>query len=254
VEASRDRARGVIYFPYINVPDDDSFVRTILYWDEVACIIPAGYSPRDQTRHENPRWRPDGRTPQERYAHTAELISAGLVSVVEPELPPDQAWPFLEDFLTYVGSTSSTTSGWAEGGEPGVSVHRGKLGGMLLGHLREVGLARDKRGPWIEVEPETATTFMACLAAYLGDTAPTRLLPVTDDQHSFEVLRSVAAPLAEREDSHLRDFLLESVLPAPISLEMEWKDLASFKERHQDQLHGFRRYVERELRALALVG
>jgi hypothetical protein len=41
---------------------------------------------------------------------------------------------------------------------------------------------------------------------------------------------------------------------APVSLEMEWKDLASFKERHQDQLHGFRRYVERELRALALVG
>jgi hypothetical protein len=82
---SDPRPKGAVYFPYINAPNNDWFVRTLLFWDDVACIVPHEYNP--YYGHGRRRVRPDGGTPAERFAHTIELADAGLVRILDPELP-----------------------------------------------------------------------------------------------------------------------------------------------------------------------
>lgn len=253
--ASDPRPHGAVYFPYINAPKNDWFVRTLLFWDDVACIVPHEYNPHYGNRRR--RVRPDGRTPQERFAHTIELADAGLVRILEPELPANKVWPFVEDFIAMVeqDSTYGTRCEWASSDRRGITVHRGKLGEMLLHHLERVGLARQSnKTPWAYVEPETARLFMAFLASYLGDTQPRPLRPVTDDGPSYKAIKRLLTPRDALGDPEVRDVILKGALCAPAASEVDPYDLANFKHRREQELRQFRRYIDSQVRQLAAIG
>lgn len=188
-------AAGVIYFPYINVPDTPWFARVLLYWDDVACIMPPEYEAtrRPGDPREAHSWH-RRRSPAERFAFTTQLIEAGLLQVVSPDVDAAATAQFVTAFLRRIDSDPQIPKGDESldlRSSMPVSVHRGKLGSWLLRELEHRGLA-DRRigGPWVAVERRTATMYMAALAAFLGDSQPHRLRPITNDDESLATLSS----------------------------------------------------------------
>ncbi len=60
---------GVLYFPYIRVPESPWFTRVLLYWDQVGSIVPAEFVS----------------TPEKLGSYMQELVQVELVKQVFPD-------------------------------------------------------------------------------------------------------------------------------------------------------------------------
>lgn len=241
---------AAIYFPYINVPEKAWFSRVLLYWDEIGSIVPYRYT--QDLGHLS------------RY--TAKLMEANLVKPIIPEQHTGELSRAMEPFLRYLdqdpdiearsrgGLGSRPASRGAESPGTIAQVHTGKFVGHLVAdELIHRGLARRTGNDWYEVESKTASAFMLHLAVTLGDCAGRHMDPITDQTTNLAVLASTEARTEGlRLADDIRMSVLEAVLPAP-SAAIEVDQLADFKQRHGDELRGFRRRVERELIDLASI-
>ena len=155
--------QGALYFPFITVPPTAWWTRVMLYWDNVATIVPRQY-----IRH-----------PELHSAYTRELVTTGLLH----QVLPDEARNLGENFGKYLHRLSSQEvdrrrRGFNMGDV--ARVHADKWMAYESG-LREVGrlgLADlDSSWPgvgWILVEATTAAEFMAALALSLCESAGLR--------------------------------------------------------------------------------
>lgn len=246
-------ADGVLYFPYISVPQNAWFTRVLLYWDQVGSIVPERHV-GDLTQV-SPFMR--------------DLVEADLVRPIVPEAFDKRLGGAIAPFLDYVDSdpeiAARAKAGFGSrqatrgGSEPGttIHIHRGKFGIILAGRLRERGLARAagdgrRRRDWLEVESRTARAYMAYLAATLGSLEDVEMDPITDTLPSLTPFASAEAadPLALAAE--LRMGVLEAVLPGPED-DMSVTALVDFKERHGDLLARFRRHIELHLLDLAVI-
>lgn len=124
--------------------------------------------------------------------------------------------------------------------------------GPIENTLCEAGLARQQGYPWFSVEKETATDFMAYLAACLGRVDDIDAAPMSDQENSLLPLVAMqgAADPVDRDLDELRWVVLEELFPAP-ERPLSAEEIASFRREHGDILREFRRAVEREVIALA---
>jgi hypothetical protein len=247
-------ADGVLYFPYISVPQNAWFTRVLLYWDQVGSIVPEPHA-RDLSRV-SPYMR--------------DLVRAGLVRPVVPEAYDSRLGRALGPFLDFVDSdpeiTARARAGFGAetakrgGSEPGTTmhIHRGKFGYIIGAELQQRGLARPagdgrRRRDWLEVESRTAAAFMAHLAATLGSFDDVDLDPITDTISSLSPFAPAeAAPDPLAVAAELRLSVLEAVLPGP-TREIQISTLVDFKERHGELLGRFRRHIESRLLDLGTI-
>ena len=237
----------VIYFPYINVPQNDWFSRVLLYWDQIGCIVPEDYEPDEYSAYVPDKLlRPLG---PERLAYTTELFEVGLVKPVNPAYLhwTDEFLELLDDLFRPRRRTR-----FEEQSAVSVPVHVGKLGHDLTAELRRRSLAEPPSAgsPWCLVERQTATLFMAFMAASLG--ADEDMLPITDDLDSLAAFGYVRHGAGTERSADLRQGFLEAVLPAPSS-SVRPVDLSDFKHEYSKQLLKLRRNIEFEVKALSLV-
>jgi hypothetical protein len=236
-------ADSVLYFPYINVPNEAWFTRTLFYWDSVGCIRPADYQPRGWRSHDQRRADP-------RWEHTIDLIDAGLVKPVDPERAL-RAPEYFVSLERHLDAIEPPRGGLDVRDTTPVSVHRGKLGIFVTQELARRGLALPgNNGPWLPVKREAAEVVVGHLAAWLSGAEHMTL--ITDRRDSLQPFtgnveaRDLLTPRTE-----LRDSVLEAILPAPDS-PLPAFEIADFKEHHGDRLVAFRREVERRLRHVAV--
>ncbi|HBN04174.1 MAG TPA: hypothetical protein DD434_00080, partial [Bacteroidales bacterium] len=78
----------LLYFPYISIPKSKWLVQTLLYWDEVASIVPFEFTSR----------------PDRLDKHMQILINEQLVTQIFPEDYVSELPDFTENFLRYVDS------------------------------------------------------------------------------------------------------------------------------------------------------
>lgn len=227
---------NVIYFPYINVPDNQWFTRTLLYWDHVYSIVPRDFM------------EGEGRLSQ----HMLGLVD---VDAVKPLFPDDaheklDFRDFSNTFLRLVEDDSFPVQrGIITSNPPVFWVHAGKLN-EIADPLCQMGLARTGRYPWYEVESYTARAFMLYLAGSFGELPDVDSDPVTDDEGSLKpgVGTEVADGSWRPELDELRYGILSDVLPAP-SDAIDPATLVRFKEEHGLHLRQFRARVEQKLRS-----
>jgi Family of unknown function (DUF6236) len=246
-------AEGVLYFPYISVPQNAWFARVLLYWDEVGSIVPEPHA-TDLSRVST---------------FMRDLVEADLVRPIVPEEYDSRLGRAMGPFLDFVDSdpeiAARAKAGFGSqpatrgGSEPGtvVRIHQGKFGYVLAGRLQERRLARPagdgrRRREWLEVESRTASAYMAYLSATLGSLEDVEMDPITDTLASLQPFAPTEAadPLALAAE--LRMGVLEAVLPGPAD-DISVADLVSFKERYGDLLSRFRRHIEERLLDVALV-
>jgi hypothetical protein len=233
---------SVLYFPYINVPNEAWFTRTLLYWDSVGCIRPADYEPRTRFR--------DPRRDERRWEHTMELMDAGLVRPVAPDNALHMPGYF-ESLLHHLDALDPPVGGLDVRDTTPVSVHRGKLGPWMIRELVARGLAIEARGSqWVPVERQAAEIVVGHLAAWLSATED--MTPITDLDESLRTFTGdVDAHDPLTPSTELREAALEAILPAP-DLPLSAFEIARLKERHGDRLVSFRREVEKRLKHVAV--
>ncbi|WP_146072424.1 hypothetical protein [Arthrobacter sp. Y81] len=259
--------QGALYFPYIGVPRNAWWTRTLLYWDSVATITPASFV-EEPGLHDHT---------------TRELIRNELLYQVSPrEAGPNFAEHF-ESFLSFRSPVELEKRQRDFRMGLLTRVHVDKLMVYELGFnsLVKHGLARLVSPQWAMVEVATAAEFMAALALSLCENAGSnarnpggwnrgglsqheRWVPVTDEPSLTRALLSGLKPLdregeagkvrlrvdGEMQLAEVRSVVLESVLPVP-EHPMNVEDIVRFRRRHGDLLPRFRRDMERKVQNMA---
>lgn len=249
---------GVLYYPYINVPNGPWLIGALLYWDGVATIAP--YSARRSFNE-----------------LTLELARLDLVTLVEPTdalgCISTGWWRYLEKLDPRV--LEGRRRNFSEGGV--VRLHEEKLFyDQSFAAACDLGLANPPgsrgSGRWAEVESHTARDYMAALAIALTDPRSRfagrqpslRWLPATDGQQALLDLVGGESRFPERaEDWHtsrlrsdlrhasIRAVVLDRLFPVPDGAQIDALRLAGFREEFGPELRAFRRQVERRLLEIA---
>jgi hypothetical protein len=254
--------QGVLYFPFIGVPDTAWWTRTMLYWDNVATIVPRSYI----------------RRPELHTSYTRELISAELLH----QVLPDEAVSLERNFSKYLGRLSGREidrrrRGFSMGYVTRVHTDKWISYASGLREIERLGLAvRDApeaRGDWALVEADTAAEFMAALALSLCESVGTqgwrysdrngteKWVPATDTPPAIRALMAGLEPLpstairgdrvhvrirGEIQAAEIRTHLMEMLLPVPESA-VPPERIARFRKTHGHRLPEFRRYLETKI-------
>ena len=237
---------GVVYYPFIRIPQHEAMTRLLLYWDDVATIVPdlwADYSAESRRELLG--------------EFTDKLVDAGLVTMAVPDWTLGESLaPFKEYLVGLPDNIRDRRVRQFENG-PRTRVHRGKFADSgLLQFLSDPRLASESSDPmWIEVEPDTANEFMAALALVVGMGSPsimfrgprTRRIPVTTHRPALSAFEGVDSGVKARDPmaelSRIRTSVLDDVFPAPKSLvSADW--IIDVRARYGDLLRDFRLAVE----------
>ncbi len=229
----------VLYFPYIRIPKSTWLTQMLLYWDQVASIVPYEFIQR----------------PGKLGRYMRSLVEEELVFQVIPGQHIYEISNFEGAFQGYLDDLGAEAdrrrAQFAEGNT--FEIHIEKMGGIgdALVHQK---LAKYSRSSWYEVEADTATDFMSYLAIVLGQLPSVDSSPFTDEVAFLERFAhvGVAEDCVDQQLQALRIQVLERVLPVP-SDPIEPTAIRAFKNKHAKLLDDFRRRVERELVAAAAI-
>jgi hypothetical protein len=250
---------GVLYFPYIEVPDSGWFTRTLLYWDQVGTIVPNSYI----------------EAPERLSPYMLELVQSELVREVEPfNTNVDALRPDFYSYLTGLSSNEMDERREAFQLDEVARVHRDKFVGMGVDvyAIEQLGLARTELGgESVQLERRTASEFMAALALKLcepgqawqadADGWGMRWVPTTDRSEAAQALVSGlaqeedATPLFLRIQGHVqtdevRVKILDRMLPVPTG-PVPVDRIVRFRRKYGDLLPRLRRHLEREVDSTA---
>ncbi len=160
-----------LYFPYINLPDDDWLYLMLLYWDQLSSIVPHEYV-----------YNPEKLSP-----HMSTLIKEGLVNPVIPQDFIHDVEDFGEPFLGFVRRRVRRTQLRNPATTQRIPIHVEKLG-QVADELVELNLATRTRYPWYEVDSWVANAFMSYLASVIGSLPEVDSAPITNDASCFRLL------------------------------------------------------------------
>lgn len=227
----------VLYFPYINVPGSAWFTRMLLYWDNVATIVPMDFIYNPENLDE----------------YTSSLSEAGLLEHIFPAQYTFGFPDFSRSFIkTIEGSYDLEDRQKLFKKKSTVKIHAEKLS-EIGNSLIELHLAEEKdRYGWYNVEKQTANEFMCYLAVFLGRHPDLNYAPITDQIHSLHTILADNNPVTNphQKITEFRLQVLEKALPSPRS-SLKPHEILKFKEKHGDELKRFRNEIEMELTLLA---
>lgn len=245
---------GIVYYPYIRVPESGWFSRAILYWDSVATIVPD-------------RWIDH---PYELGAYTRDLVQRGLLVQLLPSYANLRRVGelFTRYYLRLDPSERAERQHAFFNGDTEL-VHSDKGNVDAFYRLCDFGIC-ERAGEWWQIERRTSADYMAILALALAEPGHdseliprdqtmvphvdgVRRVPVTDQMHSLLPLLAgtsevISAKLRERSEGQaavgqVQMMVLEHLFPAPATA-IDPERLERFMRRHGDLLPSFRREVE----------
>lgn len=245
---------GVVYYPYIRVPESAWFSRAVLYWDSVATIVPGEWID----------------APDQLGPYTLDLVQRDLVVQLFPSYADLRglATRFIH-YINHLGEIelAQRQDDFYDGLAELIHVEKGT--DELFRHLADLRLCSPAEG-WWRVELKTASDYMAALALALstpghqirpvrGDPRilhradDVRRVPITDQPHSLlpllgNTVQATDSELRARaegqtEVGHIQMMILKKLFPAPVTA-VAPSDLERFKRRRGDLLSNFRREVE----------
>lgn len=227
---------NLLYYPYINLPENTWLTRMLLYYDQVGTITPPIYR----------------RYPNKFMPYTLDLIKENLVVQVFPSEYVYGIEGFAESFEEYIESLGEDLifrrRAFRKQDNPfrpnRVKIHVSKME-PLCDYLVRNRLAQKADNQWYDVEDSTALDFMSYLAAMIGKVDEAGFIPITDEVFPLNRLVKSISSDASLEDKtgKIRTQLLDDLFPAPAK-QVKAIDILRFKERHGDKLSAFRNHIE----------
>lgn len=205
--------RTALYYPSIEVPAGPWLRQALLYWDQVASIVPQSYP------H-------SGFTPDMQY-----LMNEGEYRPIRPR--GLSAWE-IDDELPSIIQTLRPD----ELAKFPMPIYEEKFSHGVLNLLRSQGLARrHEKEPWIYFVPEkVGLIYMGLLAKYLADIEMSATTPATDHP-GYEKLIYEAGPSAA--NFPCLDVRWLDAVPIPRD-DVPFSNIIAFKRRRASELIAFR--------------
>lgn len=226
----------ILYFPTISIPKSQWLMSSMFYWDKVGSIVPLEFL----------------QEPSQLGKDMRKLVELELVEQVVPEMYLSDIPSFEKDFLDFVDSSiqyrpiTKNNKLILRENEKLVAtneIHMGKL--RNLGYkLERKGLALKGEGSWYTVESSTASYFMTYLATILGQITDYTPLTSSYDELANFLPNHEIVNTKEALKEKLRAKIIEGILPFPNFVEDPY-DIVRFKEKHNDQLRNFRKFIEK---------
>ncbi|MBT2557697.1 hypothetical protein J7E24_07870 [Hymenobacter sp. ISL-91] len=222
-------SNNILYFPYINIPNNEWTTKSVLYWDTVGAIVPDIYNDN----------------PNEFESYMRSLIENQLVKQVYTYEYLGQIANFCDAFIQlvyqYGFNIDQRRNDFIAGND--TRIHNAKVDYSLWEELTKLGLAqRDRENQqWYRVEIKTARLLMMYLAtviAKLGD-----FIPATDSIEYIDP--SLRQKGMSRYLQQTRGKLLNDIMPCPVDVDPV--KLSHFKNKYYDQLRRFRNMLEQNL-------
>lgn len=215
---------NLLYFPYINIPQNNWTIKSLLYWDNVGIIVPPYFM-------ENPNQFNDS---------TIDLLRTDLIKQVFPYEYISGNKKFDKGFIKLLNSPNFELEKKQKNFINGkVSrIHIQKFGEELMEVLVEHKIAIRFDWNWYSVESKTANLVMTYLAFYIGKKG--EFLPSTDNVKSLDI--SLNQKGAIFRTTKIRENLLEDLMPYPINPDLT--KLRRFKDKYHDELKSFRILLE----------
>lgn len=215
----------VLYFPYINLPNNQWTIQSLLYWDEIGTIVPQSYIEK----------------PEELSDSMNRLIRAGLVKQVFPSNEDYDMNSFNDTFLDLLTLSNYGFRKRRNDFNNGAFelVHVEKFNRKLFKRLETYKLAKRKDSDWYYVETDTSNALLLYLATVLSISNDYQ--PSTDNikflnKDLYHLLPNVSANFSIRHE------LLQGILPSPKDVVPE--TIANFKSKYQEELKYFRKKIE----------
>lgn len=235
--------KNLLYYPYINLPDEDWTVRNLLYYDNIGSIVPTQYF------YEPERYEPFMR----------KMIQNELIVPINPMDILDHQWRDVKIYIEYlkknqkrlkqrcsnkfISQTGSSTDRMRTY-DPitGSRLHANKFDSEIFYSLTQMGLAKKIDEYWYEVENRTAYDLMFFLATIVANKIDYQ--PTTNKiQYSPFTRENIKRENIElREQKNKRDLILKDLIPYPEQIDINL--IKKFKEKHYDLLNRFRNKVE----------
>jgi len=229
---------SVIYYPYINVPESEWLVRTLLYWDDVYSIVPSELV-----------YYPD-----KLNAFMGDLVNHDLVKPIMPMNYIRKIPRFNESFINLLNKKSYSRPFTGKLTLKNTArIHVEKMD-YISKELVRRKLAKIDTYPWYLVEKETADLFMAYLACVIGNCTNNIMEPITDQETNLSIFNN-RYELSKQESDFIkmRWSVLESVLPGPTGKDFDAKKIAEFKENNSNLAYKYRLYIEKTLIDISLI-
>lgn len=235
--------KSILYYPTIRIEDGYWLRNAILYWDEVASIVPG----TNYTEINSPE--------------VEFLREAGIYKPVRPSVLQNNneiCMKFCEEVKENIRYRRKRkfSSSKNQSKEAFSSVHEEKMSMMVgsmvhidkaplsvLDFLIEEGIAlRNCDGPWINMRTQDAEIYMSVLAKYLA-ALNNNMDFGTDRAYKFyyPYIKSSSSKVDDKQV--YLDIALQEILPMP-NLDIPLQDIIDFKMDHMDQLRQFRRHIE----------
>lgn len=238
--------RTILYYPTINIPNENWLRQALLYWDNVSSIIPKDY---------------DNNLLYDLSPELEYLIDVNQFKPVDPQdlIFKQDNWDILNEFQAefqeIVSSVDFTRfinrNAQYKGGTMDYKIHRDKIdrnskvhndkiSSELLDALEEKGLAkRSNDYEWIDFEPNTALLYMSLLAKYLADIDADYMTIGTDyavyEQFNFKRINgNDGFPVVSLD--------LNRVLPTPKE-NVPLEKIVDFKRHRADNLSHFKKML-----------
>jgi hypothetical protein len=235
--------RTILYYPTISIPSGKWLRQVLLYFDEVASIVPrVVYFSGEASDLLIPL------TPDIEY-----LRAEGVFRPIPPErlfLDEEgrESWVQAHDFMDEVESAVTSTQFTSLLNEKTrekryVRVHIDKLSGNVMGILERTGALKDERwgeSDWVQIEENTALLYMSILAKYLADLDLQATVPGTDRKEYESLIYDASSQVNAFACLDTR-FL--NVLPIPRE-DVPFSDILEFKQRRQSELLRFRKQLD----------
>lgn len=233
-------SRTILYYPKIEVPTSGSWVRrALLYWDDVAAIVPRGYDDYMDAQAVK-RFRPE----------VQELYEQNIFRPLNPErLFMDET--AVHAFTTDLKSLSITPRRRLNSSnrpEYSATIYKDKTSHHIFHELEARGLAADTGNPLLYFfEPSTAVIYMALLAKHMAAAQNNPTIPGTDIEGLSN--RAFGKNIVENSEPILSARLAD-VIPIP-SPSVPLKTILKFRQQHKAELLAFRTVMDDFEKSLA---
>ena len=249
-DSSATPKRTILYYPTIAVPNGRWLRQALLYWDEVASIVPMHWT-NDEAVHE-------ALIP---YSDEVRLLEQkSIFRPIPPDLlledDSDQATCFEEEFRAKVKSREfRRLLGPKYAWRMNASIHYSKLFVSIMVFLQREGLGHFDTtylSDWFTVENKTALLYMSLLAQYLANVDSsfgTHTVTGTDRQEFLSLAYSSSLDLRSEYRVPCLDIKLINALPVP-SDDTPIEQIIEFRNSNKYDLLKFRREMDNLHRSL----
>jgi hypothetical protein len=233
---------NILYYPHINLPDNNWTNRAILYWDKVGTIIPQTYQRSKLFT-----------------TYTSNLLREGLIETVDPNdiwNIPNYEESLIKAILNGDQFVENCRKNFWHGKIE--KIHFEKFHYRVFEKLIDLEVAkRDIQSEWFIVESNVAKLMMTFLATILA--IEKGYQPTTDTNLNLNVSFNNATRkyLTEyyQEDytmnTNVRSQILENVMPFPY--EFDLNKIRAFKDKHYEELRNFRKHIEKIVFNISLI-